>query len=144
MHVVNWFHRRRLDQSPLGKYGFEFASRIQLMAMICRKCAKSCNRSHARNSSGISKTLWPTLPSFRSEFWPSTRTQAIVYSKFTTNVSTSILDPRSNLMSTPTRVPEQVSASVPERRSFLRGTASDPNDFVKCMSIAISSAERIR
>ena len=55
-----------------------------------------------------------------------------------------ILDPRSNLMSTPARVPEQVSASVPERRSFLRGTASDPNDFVKRMSIAISAAERIR
>jgi hypothetical protein len=47
-------------------------------------------------------------------------------------------------MSTPTRVPEQVSASVPERRSFLRGMASDPNDFVKGMSIAISTAERIR
>src|SRR5271156_4119456 len=81
------------------------------------------------NSSGISNMLWHTLPSFRSEFWPSTRTQAIVYSKFTTNVSTSVLDPRSNLMSTPARVPEQVSASVPERRSFLRGTASGPNDF---------------
>ena len=142
--MVNWFYRRRLDQSPLGKYGLEFASRIQLMAMICRKCAKSCNSSHARNSSGISNMLWHTLPSFRSEFWPSTRTQAIVYSKFTTNVSTSILDPRSNLMSTPARVPEQVSASVPERRSFLRRTASDPNDFVKGMSIAMSTAERIR
>jgi hypothetical protein len=141
---VNWFYRRRLDQSPLGKYGFEFASRIQLMAMICRKCAKSCNSSHARNSSGISNMLWHTLPSFRSEFWPSTRTQANVYSKFTTNVSTSILDPRSNLMSTPARVPEQVSSSVPERRSFLRGKASDPNDSVKGMSIAISTAERIR
>jgi hypothetical protein len=67
--------------------------------------------------------LWHTLPSFRSEFWPSTRTRAIVYSKFTTNVSTSNLDPRSNLMSTP---------------------ASYPNDFVKGMSIAISTAERIR
>ena len=142
--MVNWFHRRWLDQSPLGKYGFEFPSRILLMAMTCRKCAKSCNSSHARNSSGISNMLWRTLLSFRSEFWPSTRTQAIVYSKFTTNVSTSILDPRSNLMSTPARVPEQVSASAPETRSFLRGTASDPKDFVKGMSIAISTAERIR
>jgi hypothetical protein len=139
--VVNWFHRRRLDQSPLDKYGFEFASRIQLMAMTCRKCAKICNGSHARNSSGISNMLWHTLPSFRSEFWPSTRTQAIVYSKFTTNVSTSILDPRSNLMSTPARVPEQVSASVSERRSFLRWTASYSNDFVKGMSIAIHCRE---
>jgi hypothetical protein len=142
--MVNWFHRRRLDQSPRGKYGLEFATRIRLMAMTCRKCAKSCNSSHARNSSAISNMLWHTLPSFHSGFWPSTRTQAIVYSKFITNVSTSILDPRSNLMSTPARVPEQVSASVPERRSFLRGTASDPNDFVKGMSIAISTAERIR
>ena len=141
---MNLFYRRRLDQSPPGKYGFEFASRIQLMAMICRKCAKSCNRSHAQNSSGISNMLWHTLLSFRSEFWPSTRTQAIVYSKFTTNVSTSNLDPRSNLMPIPARVPEQVSASVPERRSFLRRTASDPNDFVKGMSIAMSTAERIR
>jgi hypothetical protein len=56
----------------------------------------------------------------------------------------SILDPRSNFMSTPARVPEQVSASVSEGRSFLRGTASYPNDFVKGMSIAISTAERIR
>jgi hypothetical protein len=142
--VVNWFHRRRLDQSPPGKYGFEFESRIQLMAMTCRKCAKICNSSHARNSGGISNMLWNTLPSSRSEFWPSTRTQAIVYSKFTTNVLTSILDPRSNLMSTPAHVPEQVSASVSERRSFCRGTASSPNDFVKGMSIAISTAERIR
>ena len=142
--MVNWFHRRRLDQSPLGKYGVEFATRIRLMVMTCRKCAKSCNSSHARNSSGISNMLWHTLPSFRSEFWPSTQTQAIVYSKFTTNLSTSFLDPRSNLMPTPARVPEQVSASVPERRSFLRGTASDPNDFVKGMSTAISTAERIR
>jgi hypothetical protein len=142
--VVNWFHRRRLDQSPLGKYGFEFASRIQLMAMTCRKCAKMCNSSHARNSGGISNMLWHSLPSFRSEFRPSTRTQAIVYLKFTTNVSTSILDPRSNLMSTPARVPEQVSASVSERRLLLRRTASYPNDFVKGISIAISTAERIR
>jgi hypothetical protein len=125
---VNLFHRRRLDQNPPGKYGFEFASCIQLMAMICRKCAKSCNRSHAQNSSGISNMLWRALPNLRSEFWPSTRTQAIVYSKITTNVSTSNLDPRSNLMPIPARVPEQVSASVPERRSSLRGT--DPNDFV--------------
>ena len=144
LHVVNWFHRRRLDQSLLGKYGFEFASCIQLMAMTCRKCAKICNGSHAGNSSGISNMLWHTLPSFRSEFWPSTRTQAIVYSKFTANVSTSILDSRSNLMSIPARVPEQVSASVSERRSFLRGTASYPNDFVKGISIAISTAERTR
>jgi hypothetical protein len=142
--VVNWFHRRRLDQSPPGKYGFEFASRIELMAMTCRKCAKMCNGSRAGNSSGISNMLWHTLPSFRSEFWSSTRTQAIVYSKFTTNLSTSILEPRSNFMSTPARVPEQLSASVSERRSFLRGTASYPNDFLKGMSIAISTAERIR
>jgi hypothetical protein len=47
-------------------------------------------------------------------------------------------------MSTPTRVSEQVSASVLERRSFLRRTASYANDFVKGMSIAISTAERIR
>jgi hypothetical protein len=33
-------------------------------------------------------------------------------------------------MPIPARVPEQVSSSVPERRSFLSGTASDPNDFV--------------
>ena len=142
--MVNWFHRRRLDQSPLGKYGFEFASRIELMAMTCRKCAKSCNSSHARNSSGTSNVLWHTLASFRSEFRPSTRTQAIVHSKLTTNLSTFILDPRSNLMSTRARVPEQVSASVPESRLFVRRTASDPNDFVKGMSIAISTAERIR
>ena len=139
--MVNWFHRRRLDQSPLGKYGFEFESRIQLMAMTCRKCANSYNSSHARNSSGISNMLWHTLPSFRSEFWPSTRTQAIVYSKFTTNLSTSILDPRSNLMPTPARVSEQVSASVPESRLFVRRTASDPNDFVKGMSICIHYRE---
>jgi hypothetical protein len=74
----------------------------------------------------------------------STRTQAIVYSKFTTNVSTSTLDPRSNLMSTPVCVSEQVSALAPERRSFLRATASDPTDFVKGMPIPISTAERIR
>lgn len=71
----------------------------------------------------------------------STRT---VYLKFTTNVSTSTFDPRSNLMSTPARVPEQVSSSAPDRRSFLRRTASDPNDFVKGTSIAGSTAERIR
>jgi hypothetical protein len=47
-------------------------------------------------------------------------------------------------MSTPARLLEQVSASVPERRSFLRGTASDPNDFVQGMSMTISTAERIR
>jgi len=47
-------------------------------------------------------------------------------------------------MSTPARIPEQVSSSAPDRRSFLRGTASDPNDLVKGMSIAISTAERIR
>jgi hypothetical protein len=47
-------------------------------------------------------------------------------------------------MSIPARVPEQVSASVSERRSFLRGTASYPNDFVKGISIAISTAERTR
>jgi hypothetical protein len=47
-------------------------------------------------------------------------------------------------MSTPARVHEQVSASVPERLSFLRGTSSDPNDFVKGVSIAISTPERIR
>jgi hypothetical protein len=47
-------------------------------------------------------------------------------------------------MSTRARVPEQVSASVPERLSFLRGTTSDPNDFVKGVSIPISTAERIR
>jgi hypothetical protein len=47
-------------------------------------------------------------------------------------------------MPIPVRVPEQVSASVPERRSYLRGTASDPNDFVQGMSIAISTAESIR
>jgi hypothetical protein len=47
-------------------------------------------------------------------------------------------------MPIPARVPEQVSASVPERRSFLRRTALDPNDFVKGISIAISTAERIR
>jgi hypothetical protein len=47
-------------------------------------------------------------------------------------------------MSTPACLPEQVSASVPERRSFLRGMASDPNDFAKGMSIAKSTAERIR
>jgi hypothetical protein len=47
-------------------------------------------------------------------------------------------------MSTPAHVPEQVSASVSERRSFCRGTASSPNDFVKGMSIAMSTAERIR
>jgi hypothetical protein len=144
VHLINWFHRRWLDQSPLGKYGFEFRSRIQLMAMTCRKCAKSCDSSHARNSSGTSNVLWHTLASFRSEFRPSTRTQAIVHSKLTTNLSTFILDPRSNLMSTRARVPEQVSASVPERLSFLRGTTSDPNDFVKGVSIPISTAERIR
>jgi hypothetical protein len=32
-------------------------------------------------------------------------------------------------MSIPARIPEQVSASVPARRSVLRGTASDPNGF---------------
>jgi hypothetical protein len=48
-------------------------------------------------------------------------------------------------MPTPARVPEQVSASMSERRSFLWRAASDLNDFVKGMSIAISTAaERIR
>lgn len=47
-------------------------------------------------------------------------------------------------MPTPARVSEQVSASVPESRLFVRRTASDPNDFVKRMSIAIPTAERIR
>jgi hypothetical protein len=47
-------------------------------------------------------------------------------------------------MPTPACVSEQVSASVPESRLFVRRTASDPNDFVKGMSIAISTAERIR
>jgi hypothetical protein len=47
-------------------------------------------------------------------------------------------------MSIPARVPEQVSASVSERRSFVWRTASYPNDFVKGMSIARSAAERIR
>jgi hypothetical protein len=47
-------------------------------------------------------------------------------------------------MSTLARVHEQVSASVPERLSFLRGTSSDPGDFVKGVSMAISIAERIR
>ena len=88
--------------------------------------------------------LWRALPSFRSEFWPSTRTQAIIYSKFPTNLSAFILVSRSNLMSIPARVSEQVSALVPQRRSFLRGTVSDPNDFVQGMSIAISTPERIR
>jgi hypothetical protein len=141
--VVNWFHRRRLDQSPLGKYGFEFESRT-VDGYDLQEMRQEYNSSHARNNSGISNMLWHTLPGFRSEFWPSTRTQAIDYSKFTTNVSTSILDPRSNLMPTPARVSEQVSASVPESRLFVRRTASDPNDFVKGMSIAISTAERIR
>jgi hypothetical protein len=47
-------------------------------------------------------------------------------------------------MSTPAHVREQVSASVSERRSFRRETGSSPNDFVKGMSIAMSTAERIR
>jgi hypothetical protein len=47
-------------------------------------------------------------------------------------------------MSTSARVHEQVPVSVQERLSFLRGTTSDPNDFVKRSSIAISTAERIR
>jgi hypothetical protein len=46
-------------------------------------------------------------------------------------------------MLTSARVPEQVSALVPERRPFLRRTASDLNDF-KRRSIAISTGERIR
>jgi hypothetical protein len=85
-------------------------------------------------------------PMARSSQFPlgalaATRT---VYLKIMTNVSTSILDPRSNLMSTPVRVSEQVSSSAPERRSFLRATASDPHDFMKGTSIASSTAERIR
>jgi hypothetical protein len=44
-------------------------------------------------------------------------------------------------MSTPASVPEQLSASVSERRSFLRWTASYSNDFVKGMSIAIHCRE---
>ena len=47
-------------------------------------------------------------------------------------------------MSIPASVSEQVSASVSERRSFRRETASYSNDFVKGMSIAISTAERTR
>jgi hypothetical protein len=143
--VVNWFHRRRLDQSPLGKYGVEFATRIRLMVMTCRKCAKSCNSSHARNSSGISNMLWHTLPSLplgvlAFDANSSNRPLEIHHER----IDFHLRPQESNLMPTPARVPEQVSASVPERRSFLRGTASDPNDFVKGMSIAISTAERIR
>jgi hypothetical protein len=47
-------------------------------------------------------------------------------------------------MPTPARVPEQVSTSVPRPESFFRDAASDPNDFVKGVSIAISTAEGIR
>ena len=142
---MNWFHRRWLDQSQPGKYGFKFPSRIQLMAMTSRKCAKSCNSSHARNSSGISN-----LVCARSSQFP------LGVLAFDANSSNRLLEihdepidfllgPRSNLMPTPARVPEQVSASMSERRSFLWRAASDLNDFVKGMSIAISTAaERIR
>ena len=88
-----------------------------------------------------SSVQYPMAHSSQPGALASTRT---VYLRFTTNVSTSTFDPRSNLMSTPARVLEQVSSSAPDRRSFLRGTASDPNDFVKGTSISISTAERIR
>jgi hypothetical protein len=141
--VVNWFHRRRLDQSPPGKYGFEFASRIQLMAMTCRKCAKVAI-AHTPEIAAVFPICYGTL------FPVSARSSGLRRELKRSSIQNSpqtirpILDPRSNLMPTPARVSEQVSASVPESRLFVRRTASDPNDFVKGMSIAISTAERIR
>jgi hypothetical protein len=84
------------------------------MAMICSN-APGVPIAHAPAvAGGIPDVAMGTLlpVSARGSGLRRPRTQAIVHSKFTPNVATPTVGPRSNLMSTPAHVPEQVTVSI--------------------------------
>jgi hypothetical protein len=82
--------------------------------MICRNAPRVAIAHAPAVAGGISNFAMSTLfpVSARGSGLRRPRTQAIVHSKSTPNVATPTFDPRSNLMSTPAHVPEQVTVSV--------------------------------